>query len=118
MQIPDGYRGVLAQKKIESGEREADKDFRHHHQDPVDLTAEDEDQEIGGLEESGTFNEFVVWGHESLADDDDTFVKGVEEWISFSEAVSIQDRLESVGVDVEILQIHKTKVHTAKSTDN
>ena len=39
------------------------------------------------LEIQGTFDEFVVWGHEALPAADDTFVKGVEEWLQFANAV-------------------------------
>jgi ribonuclease H2 subunit C len=36
---------------------------------------------------NGTFEDLVVWGHEALPAADDTFVKGVEEWLQFAEAV-------------------------------
>jgi ribonuclease H2 subunit C len=39
------------------------------------------------LEINGTFEDLVVWGHEALPAADDTFVKGVEEWLQFAEAV-------------------------------
>lgn len=39
------------------------------------------------MEMQGTFDEFVVWGHEALPAADDTFVKGVEEWLQFADAV-------------------------------
>lgn len=40
------------------------------------------------LDAQGTFDEMMVWGHENLPAADDTFVKGVEEWIRFAETVS------------------------------
>lgn len=39
------------------------------------------------LEKQGTFNEYVVWGHEWVPAADDPFVKGAEEWIKLAEAV-------------------------------
>lgn len=39
------------------------------------------------LEAQGTFDELMVWGHEILPAADDTFVKGVEEWVRFAETV-------------------------------
>jgi ribonuclease H2 subunit C len=39
------------------------------------------------LEAQGTFDELMVWGHEILPAADDTFVKGVEEWVRFAEMV-------------------------------
>jgi len=40
------------------------------------------------LEEVGEFDQVVVWGHETIAEDDDVFVKGVNEWTSFAGSVS------------------------------
>jgi ribonuclease H2 subunit C len=39
------------------------------------------------LEMNGTFEDLIVWAHEALPAADDTFVKGVEEWLQFAEAV-------------------------------
>lgn len=39
------------------------------------------------LDELSTFDEVVVWGHDQLPDQDDPFVRGVEEWIAFAEAL-------------------------------
>ena len=39
------------------------------------------------MEIQRTFDEFVVWGHEAIPAADDTFVKGVEEWLQFADAV-------------------------------
>lgn len=39
------------------------------------------------LETHGTFDEMIVWGHEFLPAADDSYVKGVEEWIKFAETV-------------------------------
>jgi ribonuclease H2 subunit C len=53
--------------------------------------AEDEEAEaeepVKIMEAQGAFDEFVVWGHETLPAADDTFVKGVEEWLQFADAV-------------------------------
>lgn len=39
------------------------------------------------LETQGTFDEMVVWGHEFLPAADDSYIKGVEEWVKFAETV-------------------------------
>ena len=39
------------------------------------------------LEEIGTFDEIMVWGHEQMPAGDDVFVRGIEEWIGFAEAM-------------------------------
>ena len=59
-----------------------------------DLGDHDEDEEpkekIGTLSEVGSFDKIVVWGHESIAEGDSPFIKGMDEWIKFAEAVSSQ----------------------------
>lgn len=57
---------------------------------PDNQGAEDEpeaEEPVKILETQGTFDDFVVWGHETLPAADDTFVKGVEEWLQFADAV-------------------------------
>lgn len=51
-----------------------------------DVEAEPEEP-VKIMEMQSTFDEFVVWGHEALPAADDTFVKGVEEWLQFADAV-------------------------------
>ncbi|KAJ5674249.1 Ribonuclease H2 subunit C [Penicillium macrosclerotiorum] len=45
------------------------------------------EEPVNILETQGTFDGMVVWGHEVLPASDDTFVKGVEEWIRFAETM-------------------------------
>lgn len=47
------------------------------------------DEPVKALEAQSTFDDFIVWDHETLAVADDTFVKGVEEWIQFAEVVCV-----------------------------
>lgn len=47
------------------------------------------DEPVKALEAQSTFDDFIVWDHETLAAADDTFVKGVEEWIKFAEVVCV-----------------------------
>jgi ribonuclease H2 subunit C len=56
---------------------------------PSDTKSESDEngESVGILETQGTFNDFIVWGHETLPAADDTFVKGVEEWLKFAEVV-------------------------------
>ena len=46
-----------------------------------------EDEPVKVLEEQAAFEEVVLWGHESTPDVNDSYVKGIEEWISFAETV-------------------------------
>jgi ribonuclease H2 subunit C len=50
-----------------------------------------EDEEVAEpvnvLDALATFDELTVWGHDQVPATDDPFVKGIEEWISFAEAI-------------------------------
>ena len=59
--------------------------------DEVDDGAENEgDSEEARVHlRSSTFDELIVWGHEVVPDDlENPYVKGVEEWMAFAQAVS------------------------------
>ena len=57
-------------------------------------TASDDKSEIDGVDTDSAlntvaaFDEVVVWGHETVAETDNSFVRGVDEWVTFAEAVS------------------------------
>ncbi|KAH8696096.1 ribonuclease H2 non-catalytic subunit-domain-containing protein [Talaromyces proteolyticus] len=78
VQLPEGYQGVVAvpsdrvlpatKKDVEGEDTVAS--------EPVKV-----------LETQSTFDEFIVWGHETLPAADDAFVKGVEEWVKFAEVM-------------------------------
>ncbi|KAH8602006.1 ribonuclease H2, subunit C [Bisporella sp. PMI_857] len=78
--VPPGYRGVVATK--------SDKILP---KSKIEVEAEEEDEgkeeETKIMEEIGTWDEMVVWGHEALADEGDPYVRGVEEWVAFSKAL-------------------------------
>lgn len=48
---------------------------------------EDDEEEPKELQQIGSFDEIMLWGHETVVEDDDTFAKGMGEWIRFAEAV-------------------------------
>ena len=52
----------------------------------------DEDEPIRVLEEIAMFEELVVWGHEVMPDKDETFVRGVGEWIAWAEGIHSFER--------------------------
>lgn len=41
------------------------------------------------MEQHARFEEVMVWEHEAVPDADDIYVKGIEEWIGFAEAVGL-----------------------------
>lgn len=63
---------------------------------------EEESGEVvsGSVNEEASFDHFVVWGHECLAEDDDAFVKGAREWIAFAKAVSSERQFSWVAADL------------------
>lgn len=60
------------------------------------------------LETQGTFDDFVVWGHEAVPAADDTFVKGVEEWLQFADAVCSLNCPTSSATMLIAHQMHTT----------
>ncbi|OCT44849.1 ribonuclease H2 subunit C [Cladophialophora carrionii] len=90
--LPAGYRGVVAK----STDKYLPQPIKS--QNSPTYTAVDEDIEIADdedeppepvriLEETSTFEDMVVWGHDIVPTNEDPFVKGIEEWISFAEAI-------------------------------
>lgn len=69
-----------------------------------DIEIEDEEEEapepVKILEEVSTFDNIVVWGHDRIPASDDPFVKGIEEWISFAEAIHGKPK-QQTGVNGE-----------------
>ncbi|KAI2684236.1 hypothetical protein DTO013E5_6794 [Penicillium roqueforti] len=80
--LPDGYQGVVATHtdRVLPAAQPADNDGAE------DAEAEPEEP-VKIMEIQRTFDEFVVWGHEAIPAADDTFVKGVEEWLQFADAM-------------------------------
>lgn len=90
VKVPRGYTGSIcskANKGSEAGEETTE--GREEHGEEMEEQEEEEDAEqVKKLEEEASFDKIVLWGHESLLEGEDPFVKGVEEWIGFAEAVS------------------------------
>ncbi|KAJ5585451.1 Ribonuclease H2 subunit C [Penicillium hispanicum] len=84
--IPDGYQGVVAtptDRTIPSSQRPGGNEEENADAEP--------EEPVKVLETQGTFDEMIVWGHEILPAADDSFVKGVEEWIRFAETSSTKE---------------------------
>ena len=95
VKVPGGYIGSIVRR--EEGEKEREEGSRNEQKrDGAELEVEEEEEEEEGdevqeLNEVASFDKIVLWGHESLVEGDDPFVKGVEEWVGFAEAVSPAD---------------------------
>ncbi|RWQ94715.1 putative ribonuclease H2 subunit C [Paecilomyces variotii] len=85
--IPEGYKGVVAMPtdRVLHPKTNRKAELQNGEQD------EEREEPVKVLETQATFDEFVVWGHEIMPAADDPFVKGVEEWIKFAEAVILPD---------------------------
>ncbi len=87
--VPRGYTGTVIREAVaeprdqrrssepDAGSREGEGEEEEEVQD-----------EMKSLESVASFEEMVIWGHEAVPEGDDAFVKGVEEWVGFAEAVS------------------------------
>ena len=60
----------------------------------MDEEDDEEPEPVKILEQASTFEEIMVWGHDQLPAPDDPFVKGLEEWIGFAEAINSQPASE------------------------
>ncbi|KAI9369523.1 ribonuclease H2 non-catalytic subunit-domain-containing protein [Aspergillus egyptiacus] len=79
VEIPEGYEGVVAthtDREMPTSADNASSGEEAEREEPVKI-----------LEKQATFGDYVVWGHETIPAADDSFVKGVEEWIKFAEAM-------------------------------
>lgn len=96
MQLPDGYRGVVAAVTSAAEEQEQDQDQEHSRRrrreeeeaggvEVIDLEAE---TPTGCVRVQAEFDQMVVWGHEATADAAaDPYLRGVEEWLAVAEQV-------------------------------
>lgn len=88
--MPTGYKGVVltgSEKVLERKESEASGSRELEREESVGLEDE-EDKEIKIMEEMGHFNEVMVWGHETVMDSEDAYVRLLEEWVGVAVSVS------------------------------
>ena len=52
-----------------------------------DDDGEQEPEPVKILEASAVFDELTIWGHDSIPNADDPFIKAIDEWIAFAEAI-------------------------------
>jgi ribonuclease H2 subunit C len=62
--------------------------------DLEDLEDEQDAEPVKIIDAVAMFDEFTVWGHDQIPAADDTFVKGIEEWVAFAEAIHSQPLTE------------------------
>ncbi|KAL9107736.1 MAG: hypothetical protein Q9187_008388 [Circinaria calcarea] len=102
--VPEGYKGVVVQTSDRTiPTRSLDPTSNENSpgntiDEPTDVDG-DEDEPVKVLEQVATFEELVVWGHEVMPEEDETFVKGVGEWIAWAEAIHSFERPEGRAVE-------------------
>ncbi|KAI0380405.1 ribonuclease H1 small subunit [Hypomontagnella monticulosa] len=86
VKLPEGYYGSIVEKSEPKKPEDTKKEGAV---EVIDLEEESDDQlETGAMQGKATFNEVMIWNHESLADpSEDAHLRGVEEWISFAEQI-------------------------------
>ena len=83
--VPQGYKGVIVK---DSGKEEvASQDTENQCLERE--AGEGEQEEVTVLDQVGSFENVIIWNHESMVHGNDAFVKGLVEWIGFAEAVSL-----------------------------
>lgn len=90
IQIPEGYRGVVVEKKDATAQSTGALRQRDE-PEVIDVDADtEEEMPLGALEEQAEFDEMVIWGHESVAEASaDPYVRGVDEWVTLAEQVCV-----------------------------
>ncbi|RYO80061.1 hypothetical protein DL766_008315 [Monosporascus sp. MC13-8B] len=85
MKLPEGYHGSVVEKSQPGPEKRS----REEMTKDIELQEEQDDPiEVGAMRGKSTFDEVVVWGHETTAESGaDPYVRSMEEWISFAEQI-------------------------------
>ncbi|KAH9827952.1 ribonuclease H1 small subunit [Teratosphaeria destructans] len=100
VKLPEGYTGVVLQKTEKSLESKrttapalpVPEIEQEDEEDEYAMKDGGEDEEVKLMEQQGTFDEVVCWGHEAEPEDEDEYVKGIDEWIAFAKAVCCSTR--------------------------
>ncbi|KAH8203690.1 hypothetical protein TruAng_002103 [Truncatella angustata] len=82
VKLPDGYHGSV----VEKGETKQEVPGAEEGEGDVEFADLPEAIEIAPLSSKATFDDFVIWGHESTADSGaDPYLRSIEEWVSLAE---------------------------------
>ncbi|KAF7870013.1 hypothetical protein EAF04_004797 [Stromatinia cepivora] len=89
VKVPEGWRGVVLRVGEEIMPRESNaEDERLGDEDEEGDDGEEKDVETKMVDEEGTFDDLMVWGHECLVDaSGDMVVRGIEEWVGWASAI-------------------------------
>lgn len=86
--LPEGYEGAVLQKTDKKVVAKPSIPIPGAEDDLDEATAPKEIDTMV-MEQHAKFKEIMVWDHEAVPDAGDVYVKGIEEWIGFAEAVGL-----------------------------
>ncbi|KAF1821544.1 ribonuclease H1 small subunit [Dissoconium aciculare CBS 342.82] len=87
VRLPSGYRGYVLEKTTEMLQPEATSaDPRESRDEQGEERELQGDVHIMGVK--AQFEEVMVWAHEVVPEDDDPYVRGIQDWINLADAVS------------------------------
>lgn len=110
LRLPANYTGLVLQKTDKvlptthtqmGGKAPSAEALRAMEED--ECAGREGEVEVKMVERRAEFGEVVVWGHESVPEADDVYVRGVEEWIGFAEAVSCAGVFGGAGEGESVL---------------
>ncbi|KAI9757581.1 MAG: 3'-5' exonuclease [Chaenotheca gracillima] len=85
--IPEGYQGLVLSKtdRIVPFEESSQASNLDNSMGLEEHDEEEKPEPVRALEQSATFDEIMVWGHEIAPESgSDAYLKGLEEWIGFA----------------------------------
>lgn len=87
VKLPEGYYGSIVEKSEPKKPEKSSND--EEMTEVIEIEDDSDDQiETGAMKGKATFDELMVWNHESLANSsEDPYLRGMEEWISFTEQI-------------------------------
>jgi ribonuclease H2 subunit C len=102
LKIPEGYRGVVLQSTERVLEPKGEQGEQGEQGEEGEQGVEGEDEEtaepeIKVMEEIAEFEEIIVWGHETVVDETDGYVRGVGEWLSWCDSIHSYDDGDKEG---------------------
>ncbi|MCJ1231558.1 hypothetical protein MMC12_008235 [Toensbergia leucococca] len=104
VKIPKGYKGVVVTETdrfVKEDGLDIDRRRTVDEDDEDDEEDDEEDEPVKVLEETAVFQEIFVWGHEAVPEADHPFVRGIEEWIAFADAIHSTSPVKSNDPTVE-----------------
>ncbi|GAB7325917.1 hypothetical protein MBLNU13_g09977t1 [Cladosporium sp. NU13] len=92
--LPGGYEGAVLQKTDKKVVAKPTLPIPGN-EDGADNATTPKEVETLIMDQHARFGDIIVWDHEAVPEDTDVYVKGIEEWIGFAEAMHSYDVSDS-----------------------